>query len=366
MSRDEQERREILEKYGDLLSEEEKKELLGSNQTQSISPVAPDKKFGHVNTIAFTVFFSIMTFNWLCIVIVSMRESNIQNLPIILSHREIYVSYPLLALVVIPQLLRLKWYDTEREIVYIRVLIAISLLWLLFNMIFYFTASPWLILLFTLLTLAAFSVHPSFSRIYNEKNVKKSQMLTLRINGCVGRLKACNGCMPSIIIILLRPLILLWELAQKIKLNFPNKELLFLLYLAVVSLLCLFTIIGKPWITVILILFWCFVLKKAAQYMPTSKMIALAQTKPGPERVDRPITMDFLTDIDRPLSILYSVGTGAFAIIFMIGVAPKYNPWDLSLQLAIWGAFMWNLIMSEIQIYAYKRLDKILFLYGVD
>ncbi|MDR1915372.1 MAG: hypothetical protein LBQ58_02220, partial [Synergistaceae bacterium] len=155
--RNEMEKFRILEKYGDLMSAEEKKELFGSSEPPSETPAILEANSKRkANSIAFNVFFSVFL-SILTYIRVSEVGTKIPTL-------EYYFGFVLLCLVSIPQFLRLKWQyrEGDRSVLYVRFLIAISLSWLLFSTVFYFALSPLLILLCVLLALAELIIHQPF------------------------------------------------------------------------------------------------------------------------------------------------------------------------------------------------------------
>jgi hypothetical protein len=313
MAQGDEENNRILEKYGDLLSDAEKKEFLENSQPPCAPPYiswANSKR--KANSIAFYVVFSVLL-SILTYIRVYVVDTKIPT-------REYYFSFVLLCLVSIPQLLRLKWQyrDEDRSALYVRVLIAISLSWLLFSAVFYFTSSPLLISSCALLTLPEIR----------------------------------NG---------------LWTVyakAREITPHSPQKEAFSLLYIAMVSFLCLFSIAGLPWLMAIFMFFWYIAVKLIARFKPPARLLKSLQTMPKSEQMDNPVGRYFFATITSPLSMLHSLGGLCFCLLL---VHTAYiSKMHLVLLLSIWGQFLWNTVMIEIQLYAKDEQKKTALLYGED
>jgi hypothetical protein len=131
-----------------------------------------------------------------------------------------------------------------------------------------------------------------------------------------------------------------------------------------ISFLCLFSICGVPWVLAIFVFFWYIVIKIIAQYKPTPRVIKYHQTMTESYRLDYIIYREFDVKVISPLDYFHATGTAFFLLILVL--ASSILKLRLVLQLSIWGAFLWNLVMCEIQLYACNKWWEIESLYGED
>jgi hypothetical protein len=342
----------ILKKYGDLMSEEEKNELLGNDQMSCAPPVISSSyaKRG-VSSIVLDVILSVFFFNWFNIELLFHKTTR----PPILSTGESYFCFYLSCLVFVPQFLRLKWRyrDEDRDVSYVRVLIAISLAWLLFNSVFYFTSSPLLILSCALLILAELIVHSPFPGMQSVKFVQMAQRAVSRVNCSVVRRKTRSNAASYLFKALCSPL----ELMKKIVSHSPRSEPFSLLYIGMVSLLCLFSIAGVPWIAAIFVLFWYIAVNRIEQFKAPRKLsFKFLRPVPKSEQMDNQINRYFHAVVRTPLGIFHSVGTTCFLglFIYVAGIRKMH----LASLFSLWGVFLWNIVMVEIQLYAKDKQKK--------
>jgi hypothetical protein len=190
-------------------------------------------------------------------------------------------------------------------------------------------------------------LHPAFPVVYRNRCLDALQILLSPLRDATRRLHN-----HSVVSVILRLPIhfddMLHYVFKKMK-SYSNDEIIFLIYLSLISLLCLFTIIGKFFIAVIIILFFIINLKTISNFDLYSGYEYLKKRdrpKLNPQLVSNYYTKSTLNPID----IFQSVGSVALLGILVFAFNWLHLP--LSFQLSIWGVCLWNLIMSEIHLYA--------------
>jgi small-conductance mechanosensitive channel len=132
-----------------------------------------------------------------------------------------------------------------------------------------------------------------------------------------------------------------------------------------VSFLCLFSIAGAPWITAIFIFFWYIVVNIIEQFKAPRK-ISIKYLRPVPksEQMDNQVNRYFYAVVRTPLGMFHSVGTTCFLFLFIYAVGIRKM--HLASLFSMWGAFLWNIVMVEIQLYAKDKQKKTALLHGED
>jgi hypothetical protein len=226
--------------------------------------------------------------------------------------------------------------------------------------------SPLLILLCVLLALAELIIHQPFHVMMRNEDLVSMAQAASRINCVFERMKNRSGFLLGIFTALLCILSLPLELMRKIASHSPRKETFSLLYIAIVSFLCLFSIAGLPWLMAIFMFFWYIVVRQITRFKPTARIVKSLQTLPKSEQMDNPVGRYFIVTVTSPLGMFHPLG-GQFVVGFLL-VYTAYNmpKMHLTLLFSIWGLFLWNTVMIEIQLYAKEEQKKTALLYGED
>ncbi|MDR1132597.1 MAG: hypothetical protein LBL05_00450 [Synergistaceae bacterium] len=228
------------------------------------------------------------------------------------------------------QLFSVKFYYVEEHKTCVRLLTVLLLLWFGFNVVFYF--SPKLIPLVAVLLYPCFQI--LFARFFDFLGIRLRP-----IQSEAGR--SFNRT----------------SLLRKLRYYYSDNEMMYLVFLGFVSLLSLFIIISAYWSAGILTLFFIINIKTIAKYNPRKGFLYKKFLEGHPKMKFNPIAFNFADDILRPLKLFQCIGSGGFIYVFIYSY--KWIKLPLSLQLSTWGACCWNLIMSEIYIYAVNVLEEI-------
>jgi hypothetical protein len=310
---------------------------------------AMNVKTRNANDFIYSTFLSLVGYLWAQFVFFKEKHLFIETL----------LGYPLLFFSFLALCLRLRWYysDAAKEAFYVRLLTAGSVLWLSFNTLFFFPSSFLFIILFALLILAALIMHPLSCGILNSEcgMVSVVKSLFCRIGGISGRLISGMYSLPFIFRFLLSilcfPLKVAWgilciplELLKEVWSYYGKKEDFILSYIAVVSFFCLFCIIKMPLIMLIVAFFWHVVVKIINQSTAVPDFFARKL------RMSRRVYFGMTVTQSRELGIFQVIGVAIISGILLIAFDMQRT--QFALYLSIWGAFLWNVVMIEIQLYA--------------
>jgi hypothetical protein len=298
-------------------------------------------KGNYPNSSIFYAWFSCAGFFYFMIALIS-RASRDKN-PLIIPNNEMSICVILLIIVLIAQTLSLKLHhDKTLKRKYVLILTIIYLLWLISNMFFYFSSKPFFIFLFLLLVSVGICLHPSFQSTYTEQCLN----FTLWISNRKGFISS----------LLKLPIKFLFFKYKSLRLYYSNDGTMFLLYLIFISLFCLFAIMGKAYIAAIIILFFILNIKIIANFKPPA-FWKPRKSKKRSKFIRRSVADYYEVSTLSSLHITQPLGSTAFIFVFII--SKVYLKLPFPFQLTVWGVCLWNLVMSEIFLYARNLLEEI-------
>jgi hypothetical protein len=144
----------------------EKDQIINQEDRNSDIPylsIANFAKKGIARLNIFYVWFSAMMFIFS---ICYLWEDHRREFSSIVSNNEKLISFTMFCIIFVSLILRLKWCHDKTRKIYVRILTATCLIWLIFNVIFYFSYEPHLILLFSILIFSGIFLHPSLPELY--------------------------------------------------------------------------------------------------------------------------------------------------------------------------------------------------------
>jgi hypothetical protein len=225
------------------------------------------------------------------------------------------------------------YYNNQERRTFVRILTIFLLLWLGFNAVFavfYFSKKQ--------IPLIAVLLYPGFYVLFGR--FLNFLGITSRPTRSVG-----NWFFNEI------------DFLRELRDYYSDDEMLYLMFLGFISLLSLFMIMSAYWSAAILTLFFVIVRRTIANYDPRKSFIYRKFIEGNPKVKSNPVPVFFSDNIFTPLVFFQGLGSGAFLYVFIYCF--KWRKLPLSLQLSIWGACCWNLIMSEMYIYAVNVSEKI-------
>jgi hypothetical protein len=255
------------------------------------------------------------------------------------------------------QILRLIRLNAITPKVYIRLLTVFSLVWLIFNLLFYFSSSPTVIVLYALLIFAGMLLHPEFPKGHRERFRVYFCQLSPSICIVKQRLNDTRRVTTYFFKLPIRFMRAINESLKTIRLYYYSEgEALFLLYISLISFLCLFTILGKFFIAVIIIVFCNINMMSIKNFKPL-KGYKYIEPRNRSKWNPQPMANYYAKSMLDPLGIFHGFGTVALIGVYLVSY--KYLKLPLPFQLSVWGVCLWNLIMGELQLYARTRLEEI-------
>jgi hypothetical protein len=248
----------------------------------------------------------------------------------LVTNAEIFTGFFIFCIFLTIQLFRVKFYCNEEYRTCVRLLTVLLLLWFGFNVVFYFSPK--------LIPLTVVQLYPGFHILFE----RFLDFLGIRLRS----IQSESGWLVNRIGFL-----------KKLRDYYRDDETLYLVFLGFVSFLSLFVIMGAYWSAVILTLFFIININIIAKYNPRRGFLYKKFSEGHPKVKSNPVTFNFTEDILWPFKLFQCMGSGGFVFAFVY--AYKWIKLPFSLQLSIWGVCCWNLIMSEIHIYALNVLEEI-------
>jgi hypothetical protein len=317
----------------------------GKSSDNSYLSIANFAKKGIARLNIFYVWFSAMMFLF---ALYYLWEDNRRVFSIV-SNSEKRMSFTMFCIVFVALIQRLKWcYDKKRKI-YIHILTVTCLIWLIFNVIFYFSSEPHFILLFSILVFSGIFLHPSLPELYRTQCLHFLRKILRPLRAVMTWLGNRKGFVSKILKISISILSASRNAFERIKLYYSNDETIFLLYIVFVSYICLFTILDVIIVAVLIMLFFVVNVRIIKDFKLPARFKRNAQQCRS-ARNPTPVSNYFSACILHPLVLFQSVGSVACFFVFVFSY--KFKKLPLSFQLTMWSVCLWNLAMGEIRLFA--------------